>query len=964
MDTWRGIELTFKLMTMRRLRRQLGGTITNRTTKGFAVLLAFGCVAFGVVDVYFADKPTPGDNLSSAEAAVLTQNSGNSLYISIDPFGLLDNRVNWLLFALAFVVLVIVYKLADVVRSVIGWMVLGLAAYAAVVFACRDSSVPECERESSLYIVIGIFAGVVLSVVEWSAHHIVYPYMFVYRSSFELPFLPCTDFISSWLREPPRFFGYEGSLDAEGRPHGLGTWNDSARNGETLNGVWEHGQPTGPFRATEYGSGFTFRSLRVAYCQCRAEPLDEYWFQTVRHPDGARWGVCSVECSSAGRFFNHLPEVTPLSGPEAAKPLGCQWRDLGAVTDFEGAKPCNGKQIESAVLVDALRAKGAGSHASNVQFSVDEFAALGVSSLRRNDYVTVCGHYWKPSQPSAAWCIEQLIKLDDPELAGSRYPPTLVVTAGRDGVQISGYNAPSVYTAFERSTVSIEFVPVQVPSSAAEVPERYVVVSEQGIRNFVLSELMNEGEARELAAKQTLNWVLYKVKNGVYTEVDAGGIGLARPSIRRHIESKFGAVSAVVEPGSTGPNGDDPVLAGLSVRGPDGRRWRLNSEDGNYEAVIFMHGFNSPTSDALKRIAQLWALGDFPNHLHPFVFGWPGGKTSGYFNAKHVASQEPAMAQDFVDFIESLIEAGCRTIHILAHSLGAMLLFTALPLLTDFLLPAADGGGAVAASAAESAEALRREKPISRSPVEWLAEQLGWAPPLSAHPSVRGHLDLSDLSKHPRQPPRSGPKMRLATTLLLNPDASLNRFVKHDFAALRKLCDHITLYADHADGALAYSEFFNREHALGKHPFDLVHLTDQPPDSPMGSAPSSPRSHSDAARLSDAARRPPMAAPKAARSQDDGAILRPRRVVRGAPPMAPRGKRIMPLDLDVIDVSWMDNNVHEMRHNFFNLNRWMIDDIREIVMTQRRARLRTSRMTHRFTNVWSFLAAPNHVVNP
>jgi len=55
--------------------------------------------------------------------------------------------------------------------------------------------------------------------------------------------------------------------------------------------------------------------------------------------------------------------VTPLSGPEAAKPLGCQWRDLGAVTDFEGAKPCNGKQIESAVLVDALRAKGAGSHA-------------------------------------------------------------------------------------------------------------------------------------------------------------------------------------------------------------------------------------------------------------------------------------------------------------------------------------------------------------------------------------------------------------------------------------------------------------------------------------------------------------------------------------------------------------------------------------------------------------------------
>ena len=68
--------------------------------------------------------------------------------------------------------------------------------------------------------------------------------------------------------------------------------------------------------------------------------------------------------------------------------------------------------------------------------------------------------------------------------------------------------------------------------------------------------------------------------------------------------------------------------------------------------------------------------------------------------------------------------------------------------------------------------------------------------------------------------------------------------------------------------------------------------------------------------------------------------------------------------MDVIDVSWMDGNMHTMRHNFFNINRWMVDDLREILTTRRRARLRTSRMTHRFTNVWSFLAAPTHVVNP
>ena len=91
---------------------------------------------------------------------------------------------------------------------------------------------------------------------------------------------------------------------------------------------------------------------------------------------------------------------------------------------------------------------------------------------------------------------------------------------------------------------------------------------------------------------------------------------------------------------------------------------------------------------------------------------------------------------------------------------------------------------------------------------------------------------------------------------------------------------------------------------------------------------------------------------------------RPGRSPRGAPPVAPPGRRLVPLDLDVIDVSWMDNNVHAMRHNFFGINRWMVDDLREIFTTHKRARLRTARMTHRFHNVWSFLAAPRHVVNP
>ena len=74
--------------------------------------------------------------------------------------------------------------------------------------------------------------------------------------------------------------------------------------------------------------------------------------------------------------------------------------------------------------------------------------------------------------------------------------------------------------------------------------------------------------------------------------------------------------------------------------------------------------------------------------------------------------------------------------------------------------------------------------------------------------------------------------------------------------------------------------------------------------------------------------------------------------------------RGVPLDMDVIDTSWMDSNVHALRHNYFNVNRWMLDDIRDTVVTRRRAHLRAGGLTHRRGNVWSFVGAPKYIVNP
>jgi hypothetical protein len=310
--------------------------------------------------------------------------------------------------------------------------------------------------------------------------------------------------------------------------------------------------------------------------------------------------------------------------------------------------------------------------------------------------------------------------------------------------------------------------------------------------------------------------------------------------------------------------------------------------------VVFFHGFNCAVTDGMKLIGQLWTLGDFPPHLVPFVFGWPGGKGLGYFTSCKRAESDEVAAQ-FTAFVTSLIDAGCCRLHVIGHSMGARTFLSSLPKLTQVLT--------LAPGAQQTA-----------SP--------GDAP---------------------------GKKIPLATTLLMNPDSPIDRFVSIEFARLRRVCDHITLYADHSDGALWWSEIVHREKSLGKTPAGLVQVVDAATEMPPIS-PNEPRSVRSSIGV--------------VREHVSFGVDGTQRPERKAPPIAPEGKRVMPLDMDVVDVSWMDNNVHSVRHNFFNINRWMIDDLREIIITQKRARHRSARMTHRYANVWSFLAAPSYVVNP
>eukprot|EP00992_Anisonema_acinus_P010910 TRINITY_DN6970_c0_g1_i3.p1 TRINITY_DN6970_c0_g1~~TRINITY_DN6970_c0_g1_i3.p1 ORF type:complete len:147 (-),score=22.50 TRINITY_DN6970_c0_g1_i3:140-580(-) len=143
----------------------------------------------------------------------------------------------------------------------------------------------------------------------------------------------------------------------------------------------------------------------------------------------------------------------------------------------------------------------------------------------------------------------------------------------------------------------------------------------------------------------------------------------------------------------------------------------------------------------------------------------------------------------------------------------------------------------------------------------------------------------------------------------LNPDFPEEEFVRL-FPLLRERCSCISLYGDEADSALRWSERINRRgRGLGRGTPSLG------------------------------------------------------RALRGLRAVTPAGASNFWLDMDVIDTSWMENNVHTVRHNYFTLNRELVEDLRELIVARKRATVR-DRLLHRTGNVYSFLAAPSCVVNP
>ena len=64
------------------------------------------------------------------------------------------------------------------------------------------------------------------------------------------------------------------------------------------------------------------------------------------------------------------------------------------------------------------------------------------------------------------------------------------------------------------------------------------------------------------------------------------------------------------------------------------------------------------------------------------------------------------------------------------------------------------------------------------------------------------------------------------------------------------------------------------------------------------------------------------------------------------------------LDVDVMDTSGLQDNMHSVRHSAFNVNRMMVEDLRDIIVSRRRASDRQSRLVHKRGNLYCFMTTP------
>jgi pimeloyl-ACP methyl ester carboxylesterase len=323
--------------------------------------------------------------------------------------------------------------------------------------------------------------------------------------------------------------------------------------------------------------------------------------------------------------------------------------------------------------------------------------------------------------------------------------------------------------------------------------------------------------------------------------------------------------------------------------------WRAVNKAPAQEAVIFVHGYNSPLKSAVERFGQLVTLGDLPAHIKPIVFNWPGGNIFSYFKALELVQQEQVQ-NDLNALIRLLGEAGVKHIHILAHSMGARLVLNCVKTWSGVFK-------------------LRG---------------------IQAADDPTNNVDGRILP-------------HLASLTLLNPEAELTEFIRSQYPALRTYTNLVTIYGNDRDIALRSCELLaSKDYILGCNVQKLYTTHDVPSND-----------DEEHVSLHDLSRENGPTPSKCGIFHCPPGVSHERDDYVSTIATSQRQW----CDLDVVDTTWLEVNVHATRHSYFNINKLVVDDIMDLIVHRRRAKNRGHRLLCIEGNVFSFLSAPPYVVN-
>ncbi len=283
---------TFKFMELRKLKRTIEGTIDSNDTKPFVLFISFSICLYGISNIIWKENaPIPSN---------------------------FDQKTNIAVFFLGIISFVTTY-IQYTVRRILPILVLGFIISVSISIL---SSINENVTKSTANFIVTICISCILvlqylvKVARKTLYKIIGKTLYKIKNldywfgiQYDGEVYIFNTFFCRYNAKYKRYFLYEGEVNEHGRPHGHGKWQSVGYNAEELIGVWKDGIPIGPFVSTVSSCGFITKSVQVCYVKNREEPINEYWYSTRYDPRGIEWGLCNVECSTAGKFYRHLPCV-------------------------------------------------------------------------------------------------------------------------------------------------------------------------------------------------------------------------------------------------------------------------------------------------------------------------------------------------------------------------------------------------------------------------------------------------------------------------------------------------------------------------------------------------------------------------------------------------------------------------------------------------------------------------------